>query len=270
MFHSKPLHAGNARDREHATPLLSMKEFSVSSNSRTVLNRITLDIREGEVLGVIGRSKSGKTALLRGLCRMLDESGRLYFRGMLRYREQDIYAPEVELTELRRRLALVCEEPNPFPMTIWDNIAYGARLNRIAVTRAETEDLVEEVLTQVGLWDALKDRLHRGNALSLSDGQKRLLCIARALAVRPDVLLLDKPSGSVDRMDLARLTSLVCSLRRHHTIVVVTPSLTEAAQISDRVAFMDEGQLIEVEEAEMMFTAPLKPRTQAFISSTDI
>ncbi len=268
MFHAHPFHRDV--DVKAVTPqrLMSLQRFGVTLGRRPVLKDVTFDLWKGEVVGLIGRAGAGKSALLRALCRLLDETRGMQVLGEMHFANQRVYHRDCDLPYLRGRIAFMPQEANPFPTSIWDNIAYGARLQRVAMDKASMADLVEEVLQRCLLWEVVKDDLHRKRGTDLPIAQQRLLCIARSLAIRPDVLLMDRPSGSVDRMEIDTLNRMIADLKQDHTMVVVTASLSETAQVADRVAYIEDGTLVEIDTAEMIFTAPLDSRTRAFLDST--
>ncbi|WP_417838799.1 phosphate ABC transporter ATP-binding protein [Tritonibacter scottomollicae] len=275
MFDSlpKPQHdvhqtAGEGPAGDPGPALMSLQGFSASINGQLLLRDLSFDLHQGEVLGLIGRAGAGKTALLRAMCRLLDEHRGLGNTGHILLDGADIYHSACDLPTLRRQLAFISQQANPFPMSIWDNIAYGVRLNRIASTPSQVAEVVETVLRRCLLWDDVKDLLHEMPATKLPIQRQRLLCIARSLAIRPKVLLLDRPTGSIDRMELALLNRLIADLKQDHTVVLVTASLTETAHVADRVAYLEEGRLVEIDSAEMIFTAALNQSTRDFINST--
>ncbi|MCG7624087.1 phosphate ABC transporter ATP-binding protein [Epibacterium sp. Ofav1-8] len=272
MFHSRPLHLKQTRppgngDRDDGA-LVSFCGFGAAVGGKPVLRDLTFDLMRSEVLGLIGRAGAGKTALLRAMCRLLDEDRGIVTTGRILFEGEDIHRRSCDLPTLRRRLAYMPQEANPFPVSIWDNIAYGVRLNRVATTAPAISEVVEGALRRCLLWDQVKDHLHSLRGTDLPIHQQRQLCLARSIAIQPQVLLLDRPTGSIDRMELEMLNRLVMDLKRDYTLVIVTASLTETAQVADRVAFLDEGQLVEIDTAEMMFTAALQQQTRDFINST--
>lgn len=268
MFHAHPFHSDVSVNIVSPQKLMSLSEFGITLGRKPILKEVSFDLWKGEVLGLIGRAGAGKTALLRAMCRLLDETRGVRTVGQMRFGAMDVYAPGCDQPALRGRLAYMPQVATPFPTSIWDNIAYGARLQRVAMDKGAMADLVEEVLRRCLLWDQVKDVLHRKRGTDLPVAQQRLLCLARSLSVRPDVLLMDRPSGSVDRMEVDVLRRLIRDLKQDHTLVVVTASLTETAQVADRIAYLEDGRLEEIDSAEMILTAPLQPKTRAFLDST--
>lgn len=267
MFHAHPFQRDLSVNSGLPQKLMSLSEFGITLGRKPILQGVSFDIWKGEVLGLIGRAGAGKTALLRAMCRLLDESRGVRATGQMRFGNMDVYATSCDQPALRGRLAYMPQMANPFPTSIWDNIAYGARLQRVAMDKGAMADLVEEVLRRCLLWDQVKDVLHRKRGTDLPISQQRLLCLARSLAVRPEILLMDCPSGSVDRMQTDVLRRLICDLKQDHTLVVVTASLSDTAQVADRIAYLEDGRLEEIDSAEMILTAPLQPKTRAFLDS---
>ncbi|TNJ41134.1 phosphate ABC transporter ATP-binding protein [Phaeobacter sp. B1627] len=267
MFHPLPFHQQMKASGPAEAPVMSLRDFSLSLDQRALLSGLTFDLFKGEVLGLIGRAGSGKTALLRAMCRLLDESRGIATSGALMFGQHDVYGRACDLPAVRRRVAFVPQRANPFPTSIWDNIAYGARLHRVAMDKPSMAELVETTLRRCLLWEALRDDLHRKRGTDLPIHQQRLLCIARSLAIQPHVLLLDRPTGSIDRMELELLNRLVDDLKTDHTLVLATSTLSETAQVADRVAYMEAGSIVEIDSAEMIFTAALNAGTRAFIDS---
>ncbi|OIQ28655.1 MAG: ABC transporter [Alphaproteobacteria bacterium MedPE-SWcel] len=272
MFHPLPFHqqtksVGPGGSAPGDETVMALRNFSISLGQKALLSELTFDLCRGEVLGLIGRAGSGKTALLRAMCRLLDETRGVEVSGALIYGQQDIYGRACDLPAVRRMIAFVPQRANPFPTSIWDNIAYGARLHRVAMDKPSMAELVETTLRRCLLWEDLRDVLHRKRGTDLPIHQQRLLCIARSLAIKPDILLLDRPTGSIDRMELELLNRLVEDLKTDHTLVLATSTLSETAQVADRVAYMEEGRIVEIDSAEMIFTAALNANTRAFIDS---
>jgi phosphate transport system ATP-binding protein len=233
---------------------------------------VNLDVGAREITAFIGPSGCGKTTVLRSLNRMHDLTPGAKVDGTVLYHGEDLYGSKVDPAEVRRRIGMVFQKPNPFPKTIFENVAYGPRLN--GKKRGELADIVEEALTRAALWDEVKDKL-KGSGLGLSGGQQQRLCIARALAVEPDVVLMDEPCSALDPIATARIEDLMEELKRDFTIVIVTHNMQQAARVSDRTAFYTAevdadgkrvGRLVEYDVTEKLFTAPSDPRTEGYIT----
>jgi phosphate transport system ATP-binding protein len=237
--------------------------FSVLYGAKAAVVDVTLAIPFGLVTAIIGPSGCGKSTLLRAINRMNDLIPGCTTRGQLLLDDADIYGPQIDVTALRRRVGMVFQKPNPFPKSVFDNVAYGPRIH--GVRRGELADVVERSLVQAALWDEVKDRL-ADNALALSGGQQQRLCIARALAVDPELLLMDEPTSALDPMATDRIEYLIAQLRGAYTIIIVTHNMQQAARVSDLTAFMYVGELIEVGETGHMFTNPGAKRTQDYIT----
>jgi phosphate transport system ATP-binding protein len=244
----------------------------VRYGGHTAVRGVDLDIAANEITAFIGPSGCGKTTVLRCLNRMHDLTPGAQVLGRVRYHGEDLYGPKVDAAEVRRRIGMVFQKPNPFPKTIFDNVAYGPRLN--GAKRSELADIVEHALTRAALWDEVKDKL-KHSGLSLSGGQQQRLCIARAIAVQPDVVLMDEPCSALDPIATARIEDLMEELKAEFTIVIVTHNMQQAARTSDRTAFFtaevdDEqrrvGHLVEYDVTEKIFTAPGDPRTEGYIT----
>jgi phosphate transport system ATP-binding protein len=226
---------------------------------------ISLQIRQNVVTAFIGPSGCGKSTFLRTLNRMNDiipgtrVSGRVLIDGT------DIYAPGLDVVALRRRVGMVFQKSNPFPKSIFENIAYGLRINGLAGSKSDVAERVEESLVQAALWDEVKDRLHE-SALAMSGGQQQRLCIARALAVKPDILLMDEPASALDPIATQRIEELVYDLKKNYTIVIVTHNMQQAARISDYTAFFWLGRLVEYDRTERIFTAPGEKLTEDYVT----
>jgi phosphate transport system ATP-binding protein len=229
------------------------------------LHDITLSIPEQMVMAFIGPSGCGKTTFLRTLNRMNDVIPGTRVEGKVLIDNQDVYAPGADVVELRRKVGMVFQKSNPFPKSIFDNVAYGLRINRLTSSKSELADRVEEALTDAALWSEAKDRL-KSSALSLSGGQQQRLCIARALAIRPEVILMDEPASALDPIATSKIEELIVDLKRQYTIVIVTHNMQQAARVSDLTAFFLLGKLIEVNATEKMFTAPDEKLTEDYIT----
>ncbi|MBD0373315.1 MAG: phosphate ABC transporter ATP-binding protein [Pyrinomonadaceae bacterium] len=229
------------------------------------LYNIVMDIPERVVMAFIGPSGCGKSTLLRTLNRMNDTIHGTRVEGRVEIDGRDIYAPDTDVVELRRKVGMVFQKSNPFPKSIFDNVAYGLRINRLTESKAELQERVEEALTDAALWPEVKDRL-KSSALGLSGGQQQRLCIARALAVKPEVLLMDEPASALDPIATQKIEELVVELKKQYTIVIVTHNMQQAARVSDRTAFFWLGKLIEVNTTERMFTNPDEKLTEDYIT----
>jgi phosphate transport system ATP-binding protein len=238
--------------------------FSVFYDDFEAVKQITLDIPRHEVTAIIGPSGCGKSTFLNAINRMTDlipnctTGGGLYFEG------SDVYDGSVDVVRLRRRIGMVFQKPNPFPKSIYENVAYGPKLHGKR-GRDQLDQVVEQALREAGLYEEVKDRL-RHNALSLSGGQQQRLCIARALAIKPEVLLLDEPTSALDPKATAHIESLIDELRGRYTIIIVTHNMQQAARVSDHTAFMYEGELVEFDETAQLFTNPGKKQTEDYIT----
>lgn len=229
------------------------------------LHNITLEIPERIVMALIGPSGCGKSTLLRTLNRMNDVIPATRAQGEVLLDGRDIYAAGTDVVELRRRVGMVFQKSNPFPKSIFENVAYGLRINRLASSKSDLAERVEQALRDAALWDEVKDRL-KTSALSLSGGQQQRLCIARALAIRPEVLLMDEPASALDPIATSKIEELIFDLKKQYTIVIVTHNMQQAARVSDTTAFFLLGKLIEVNATEKMFTAPNEKLTEDYIT----
>jgi phosphate transport system ATP-binding protein len=229
------------------------------------LHDISLDIPERIVMAFIGPSGCGKSTFLRTLNRMNDVIPATRVGGQVLIDDHDIYAPGTDVVELRRRVGMVFQKSNPFPKSIFDNVAYGLRINRVTNSGSELQGRVEQALKDAALWNEVKDRL-KTSALSLSGGQQQRLCIARALAIRPEVLLMDEPASALDPIATSKIEELIFDLKEQYTIVIVTHNMQQAARVSDTTAFFLLGKLIEVNSTEQMFTAPNEKLTEDYIT----
>ncbi|MUM76722.1 phosphate ABC transporter ATP-binding protein [Pseudodesulfovibrio sp. F-1] len=228
------------------------------------LENITLEFQRNRVTALIGPSGCGKSTYLRCINRMNDLIPGTRVTGQMVLDGEDIYAPGIDVVSLRRRIGMVFQKPNPFPKTVFENVAYGLRVNGIK-DKAFLEQAVEESLKGAALWDEVKDRLHT-SALGLSGGQQQRLCIARALAVQPEVLLMDEPASALDPIATQKIEDLIHELKRNFTIIIVTHSMQQAARVSDRTAFFYMGRLIEVDNTKSMFTKPSNKQTEDYIT----
>src|SRR6267143_1337043 len=229
------------------------------------LQNISIKIPEQMVMAFIGPSGCGKSTFLRTLNRMNDVIPHTRVEGEVTIDGRDIYAPGSDVVDLRRRVGMVFQKSNPFPKSIFDNVAYGLRINKITASKQELEGRVQQALEDAALWTEVKDRL-RLSALSLSGGQQQRLCIARALAIRPEVILMDEPASALDPIATSKIEELIVDLKRQYTIVIVTHNMQQAARVSDLTAFFLLGKLIEVSTTEKMFTAPKEKMTEDYIT----
>jgi len=239
-------------------------DFSIFYGLHEAVRKVSFAIPAGKVMAIIGPSGCGKSTFLRAINRMNDLIPACRAAGELVFDGQNIYSDRIDVAVLRRNVGMVFQKPNPFPKSIYENVAYGPRLHRVH-TRAELDEIVETSLHNAGLWDEVKDRLER-NALGLSGGQQQRLCIARALAVQPEILLMDEPTSALDPKATARIEDLIGDLRGRYTIVIVTHNMQQAARVSDQTAFFYEGLLIETGATEQLFTNPVQKQTEAYIT----
>ena len=228
------------------------------------LHDISMNIPEKSITALIGPSGCGKSTFLKTLNRMNDLIPGVKITGDVCYRDQDIFAPGTDVNELRREIGMVFQKPNPFPMSIYDNIAYGPRTHGIK-NRARLDEIVEKSLRGAAIWDEVKDRLKK-NALGLSGGQQQRLCIARALAVEPEVLLMDEPTSALDPISTSKIEELAMQLKEQYTIVIVTHNMQQAVRISDRTAFFLLGELVECGDTQQLFSQPQDKRTEDYIT----
>ncbi len=260
-----------APDRERALssiravePHVEMKGFSVFYGESEAVRNVELLIPKGLVTAIIGPSGCGKSTMLRAINRMNDLIPGCRAEGELLFNGENIYGSMIDVASLRRNVGMVFQKPNPFPKTIYDNVAYGPRLHSSPRRRC-LDEIVEQSLERAALWEEVKDRL-RDNALSLSGGQQQRLCIARALAVNPQILLMDEPTSALDPKATTRIEDLIDELRGDYTFILVTHNMQQAARVSDETAFMYEGTLIEFGHTKELFTAPAKKQTEDYIT----
>ncbi|MEI6970567.1 MAG: phosphate ABC transporter ATP-binding protein PstB [bacterium] len=240
------------------------KEFSVFYRSNQAVKKVSLDIPAGKVTAIIGPSGCGKSTLLRAINRMNDLVPGCRTEGQILFGGQDLSNPDVDVVTLRRRIGMVFQKPNPFPKSVFDNVAYGPRLHG-GQDHGSLSETVERSLVNSALWDEVKDRLNE-NALGLSGGQQQRLCIARALAVDPEILLMDEPTSALDPRATLRIEDLIDELRGKYTIIIVTHNMQQAARVSDFTAFMYEGVLIEFGLTRELFTKPIEKQTEDYIT----
>ena len=244
--------------------ILSAHDLSLWYGAHQALHNISIDIPEKSITALIGPSGCGKSTFLKTLNRMNDLVSGVKITGEVTYEGENIYDPSVDVNELRKSIGMVFQKPNPFPMSIYDNIAYGPRTHGIR-NKAKLDDIVEKSLRGAAIWDEVKDRLKK-NALGLSGGQQQMLCIARALAVEPKVLLMDEPTSALDPISTSKIEDLATQLREQYTIVIVTHNMQQAVRISDTTAFFLLGELVEYGQTEQMFSQPQDKRTEDYIT----
>ncbi|MEY8440816.1 phosphate ABC transporter ATP-binding protein PstB [Anaerotruncus colihominis] len=243
---------------------ITAKNLCLWYGSAQALKNINMQILENNITALIGPSGCGKSTFLKTLNRMNDLIPGVKITGEVRYQDTDIFAPGLDVNALRKEIGMVFQKPNPFPMSIYDNIAYGPRTHGIK-SKAKLDELVEQSLRGAAIWDEVKDRLKK-NALGLSGGQQQRLCIARALAVEPKVLLMDEPTSALDPISTSKIEELAMQLKERYTIVIVTHNMQQAVRISDRTAFFLLGELIEYDETEKLFSQPEDQRTEDYIT----
>lgn len=258
-----PAHAG-AAPQEQAVKV-RVRDVTVRYDGAMAIDSVNIDIPDKSVMAIIGPSGCGKSTFLRCLNRMNDTISGCSVTGDIRIDEEDVTARNVNPVMLRARVGMVFQEPNPFPKTVFENVAYGPKIHGLAATRAELEDIVETSLRRAGLWDEVKDSLHKPGT-SLSGGQQQRLVIARAIAINPEIILMDEPCSALDPIATARIEELIDELRKNYCIVIVTHSMSQAARISQNTAFFDRGKLIETGTTEQIFTNPRDRRTHDYIT----
>ena len=244
--------------------IMTVQGLDLWYGDHQALHDISMNIPEKSITALIGPSGCGKSTFLKTLNRMNDLIPGVKITGDVRYRDQDIFAPGTDVNELRREIGMVFQKPNPFPMSIYDNIAYGPRTHGIK-NRARLDVIVEKSLRGAAIWDEVKDRLKK-NALGLSGGQQQRLCIARALAVEPEVLLMDEPTSALDPISTSKIEELAMQLKEQYTIVIVTHNMQQAVRISDRTAFFLLGELVECGDTQQLFSQPQDKRTEDYIT----
>ena len=244
--------------------IMTVQGLNLWYGDHQALHDIHMNIPEKSITALIGPSGCGKSTFLKTLNRMNDLIPGVKITGDVRYREQDIFAPGTDVNELRREIGMVFQKPNPFPMSIYDNIAYGPRTHGVK-NRAKLDEIVEKSLRGAAIWDEVKDRLKK-NALGLSGGQQQRLCIARALAVEPEVLLMDEPTSALDPISTSKIEELAMQLKEQYTIVIVTHNMQQAVRISDRTAFFLLGELVECDDTQQLFSQPQDKRTEDYIT----
>jgi phosphate transport system ATP-binding protein len=245
--------------------VIKVDNFSFYYGDEKALTNVNMEIKKNHVTALIGPSGCGKSTFLRSLNRMNDIIKNTRIEGSIRIDGNDIYSPEVDVTALRRKVGMVFQKSNPFPKSIFDNVAYGIRVNKITSDKNEIENIVAESLKAAAIWDEVKDKLDK-NALDLSGGQQQRLCIARALAIKPDIILMDEPASALDPISTAKIEELIHELKKKYTIVIVTHNMQQAARTSDFTGFFLLGELIEFDVTTNIFTAPKEKRTEDYIT----
>ena len=244
--------------------IFTVNDLNLWYGAAQALHHVSLSVPEKSITALIGPSGCGKSTFLKTLDRMNDLIPGVRVEGQVLYRGEDIYAPSVDVNQLRREVGMVFQKPNPFPMSIYDNVAYGPRTHGVR-NRAQLDELVEKSLRGAAIWDEVKDRLKK-NALGLSGGQQQRLCIARALAVEPSVLLMDEPTSALDPISTSKIEELATELKKRYTIVIVTHNMQPALRISANTAFFLLGELVEYGDTETMFSTPREKRTEDYIT----
>jgi len=248
-----------------SVPKVSARGVNVYYGSKQALFDVGLDIFQNEVTALIGPSGCGKSTYLRCLNRMNDTIDICRVEGSIKIDDQDIYGKDVDVVHLRARVGIVFQKPNPFPKTVYENVAYGPRIHGLAANKDELDHIVQSSLKSAGLWEEVKDRIDQLGT-ELSGGQQQRLCIARAIAVQPEIILMDEPCSALDPIATARIEELMDELRQNFTIIIVTHSMNQAARVSQKTAFFHLGILVEEGSTEQMFTTPQDDRTQAYIT----
>ena len=246
-------------------PKFKLRDVEVFYGDAPAIKKISLDIGRNEVIAFIGPSGCGKSTFLRCLNRMNDSIDICRVKGSLQLDDHDIYDPKRDVVELRARVGMVFQKPNPFPKSIYDNVAYGPRIHGLANRKSDLDEIVENSLRKAGLWEEVKDRLD-ANATGMSGGQQQRLCIARAIAVSPEVVLMDEPCSALDPIATAKVEELIAERSESYTIVIVTHSMQQAARVSHRTAYFHLGHLVEVNETNKVFTSPEHELTESYIT----
>ena len=246
------------------TTILKSENLDLFYGDHQALKSISIEIPEKEITALIGPSGCGKSTFMKTINRMNDLVPGVTIRGKMLYRDMDIYGNGVNVTWLRKRIGMVFQKPNPFPMSIFDNVAYGPRTHGIR-NKAKLDDIVERSLRSAAIWDEVKDRLKK-SALGLSGGKQQRLCIARALAVEPDILLMDEATSALDPISTSKIEDLAVELKKEYTIIMVTHNMQQAARISDKTAFFLLGELVEFDDTERLFSMPSDKRTEDYIT----
>jgi phosphate transport system ATP-binding protein len=244
---------------------ITVKDFNAYYGEKHALKNINIDIPANQIMAMIGPSGCGKSTFLRSINRMNDLIDNFKTSGSMMIDNNDIYDKDIDVTNLRRRVGMVFQKPNPFPKTIYENVAYGLRVNKLFKDNKELDQKVEKSLVEAGLWEEVKDDLDK-SAFELSGGQQQRLCIARALVIKPEVILMDEPTASLDPISTAKIEELIQVLKKGYTIVIVTHNMQQAARIADKTSFFMLGELIEYDETSKMFRKPDKKVTEDYIT----
>ncbi len=244
--------------------IISARDLNLHYGEFHALKNINMDIPKNEITAFIGPSGCGKSTFIKSINRMNDLIEGVKIDGEILFEGSNIYSKDVDVTQLRKNIGMVFQKPNPFPMSVYDNVAYGPRLHD-KHTKAELDEIVEKSLRNAALWDEVKDRLKK-SALSLSGGQQQRLCIARALAVEPKALLMDEPTSALDPISTSKIEELVLDLKEKYTIIIVTHNMQQAVRISDNTAFFLLGEVVEFDKTESLFSAPRDKRTEDYIT----
>lgn len=244
--------------------IITAKGLDFYYGKHQALHGVDLCLYANRITALIGPSGCGKSTFLRSINRMNDLIEETHITGSLTFRGEEIYSPQRDVTDLRRRIGMVFQKPNPFPMSIYDNVAYGPRTHRVR-RRADLDAIVEETLRRAALWEEVKDRLKK-SAMGLSGGQQQRLCIARALAVKPEVLLMDEATSALDPISTSKIEDLILELREQYTIIMVTHNMQQAARISDKTAFFLSGRVVEYADTDYLFANPADKRTEDYIT----
>ena len=244
--------------------IITVKDMNLWYGDHQALKNINIEIPEKSITALIGPSGCGKSTFLKTLNRMNDLVPNVKITGDIRYNDTDIFSKEVDVNSLRKEIGMVFQKPNPFPMSIYDNVAYGPRTHGIT-NKAQLDEIVESALRDAAIWDEVKDRLKK-NALGMSGGQQQRLCIARALAVQPKILLMDEPTSALDPISTSRIEELVMELKEKYTIVMVTHNMQQAVRVSDHTAFFLLGELVEFGKTDDIFSQPKDKRTEDYIT----
>ncbi|HFI0081899.1 TPA: phosphate ABC transporter ATP-binding protein PstB [Streptococcus suis] len=246
------------------SPILQVKDLSVYYNKKKALNSVSIDFYPNEITALIGPSGSGKSTLLRSVNRMGDLNPEVTLTGAIDYNGKNIYSPRTDTVDLRKEIGMVFQQPNPFPMSIYENVVYGLRINGIK-DKHVLDEAVEKSLIGASIWDEVKDRLH-DSALGLSGGQQQRVCVARVLSTSPKIILLDEPTSALDPISAGKIEDTLFGLKERYTMILVTRSMQQASRVSDRTGFFLDGDLIEYNDTKEMFLNPIHKETEDYIT----